>query len=587
MIYKNYKGIRRIIITILFVITSLVMPNFVNAWEVCFNEYSANDILLSPPPQQIGTESDSIYFYNKALPEWNTDTAYGQLLWKVKGASLSSQDWFTADGQEVTIGGSTASSSDWGNFLIFQSDNAIFNSNFIVQQFYCCAFGSCGYTVHNCYTTSYSGYEDLASNYCFSNFEPTTTPEPEEPEPESNSYILYYGSNPNYTLINTKTNLPVVYNVCDEWEEDSEYTLILEETGTETTPAWENYETELTNCSGSVNFEKNAIDEEELKYVKFSIYKNEEERIAESENFLQVFYQGVLIVNEWINILEENPLYLNRDNISTTSIKYASFLSEEILTEDTEICIINKDKNSSITNCSNQAEEGISYDEIELDLPNFSTTKIITIALVDTSNNQILLESPSLMLIVSSEETIGSIITNQFTGTSTSGFLDLNTHDMACSVESWANDNVFIKIGCSIKKFGLDVLVFPAIVMEKTINSFSILVKNIFPFNIAFSIKTAWDNSEGKNTPADLMWLLPLNENGDITLNLPPNWTKGATTSVVIFGDTIFKNEGTPADKMFKNIRALSTYLLWGGFLWGIYKLAIEFNEDEIKNNKE
>ncbi|MCK9330880.1 MAG: hypothetical protein M0Q94_13485, partial [Candidatus Cloacimonetes bacterium] len=434
-----------------------------------------------------------------------------------------------------------------------------------------------------------SNINSIARNcLCVSNNPPNySEPEPEEPEPESNSYILYYGSNPNYTLINTKTNLPVVYNVCDEWEEDSEYTLILEETGTETTPAWEDYQIELTSCSGSVNFEKNAIDEEELKYVKFSIYKDEEERIAESENFLQVFYQEVLIVNEWINILEENPLYLNKDIISTTSIKYASFLSEEILTEDTEICIINKDKDSSITHCSDQAEAGISYDEIELDLPNFSTTKIIAIGLINTSNNKILLESPSLMLIVSSQETIGNIITNQFIGTSTSDFLGLNTHNIACSVEDWEDGDKFIRFGCSIKKLGLDVLFFPAVVMEKTINSFSILVKNIFPFNIAFNIKKAWDDSAGKNTPTDLMWLLPLNENGDITLNLPPNWTKGTTTSIVIFGDTIFKNEGTPANQMFKNIRALSTYLLWGGFLWGIYKLAIDFDENEIKNKKE
>ena len=408
------------------------------------------------------------------------------------------------------------------------------------------------------------------------------------PEPPSNSYIMYYGIDPAYSIVGQPQNLQVVYNICDEWSDNSNFYIQLRATSTESNLA---NPQKLWNCSGSTNYTQTASTTELSEYAHFIIYDNATPTttITTSEQFLYSTYTPLAEENNWIISNLENPTYINIDNMPTTTARVSYRIFYDNIAS-TSICMINKEGNLKTDYCANTITEGLNWVNIDIPSQTFENTILSSFGLYD--GNSLLLESDPIMLTFYSETNSAEKWNSQFSATGTIAFLGLNSRDLACSEESWTSTSTYLGINftkslCEIKKFALDIAFISGITAQKAITNIGDTLGNTFPFGIYKNILDSWNESENQPIPEDLAWLIPINTNGDITLNLPPNLTNGTSTEIIIFGKTIFEQEGTPADQMFKNIRALSTYLLWAGFLIGLSYLAtdvyIEIKQEKTK----
>lgn len=557
------------------VLLSLLSLGFIGissakAWETCFNEYLADDILLSPTPQHIAEESNEIYFYNKTNPQWNADGAYSQLQWKAKGASISSQDWFSADGGEYTIGGSLPVTNDWGNYLIYgvsESNPPFSNSNYIVQQFFCCAYNNCIVTSHDCFGTSAA-----ATDFCFSNVEPGTTPsEPPTLPALEDPYILYYGNSPYYASINATATFPVVYNICQDWDETKTYQLLLTETSS-SSPITEESWLELDGCSGSKNIEFNTGEDEDFYIANIKIIETNT-TIVETDNIYFGIVSTIDTSGNMIEFITESPLYINRTGYGTTTVlSFVQMLSEEIAT-DNEICLLTE-KGEKSENCIN-AEVGIAYKEITIDIPQYDTTQIIKIGLYDENDNLLMTSNSPVMLVIYASFYDTDTWNNQFSSSSASGLLGLNSSQLACSIEEWQDTSWWQTLKCSGKKFAFDIM----FILEKLVRAFfgTIMngMENIFPFSIIANVNQSWTRSATKNLPPDITWIAP---EGDLIFTVPANWTgQGTTTEVIAFGDSIFKTGDNSIAIFFQRIRALSKYLIMAGLVWSFVQFGTYF----------
>jgi len=173
-------------------------------------------------------------------------------------------------------------------------------------------------------------------------------------------------------------------------------------------------------------------------------------------------------------------------------------------------------------------------------------------------------------------------ITNQFSTTS--------IRNTICTEEQWENGNWWEKLSCNailaIWNTADKLVGLAKITIEKVKNGFTIL----FPFNIPINIYNAWQDSENQNLPTGLTYISKyIDSKGNLTINIPNDFeNQSSTTRVVIFGESIFREpDGGELDLFFGFIRSLSTYLIWGAFIFAIWNFGKRVYDDLVNIKKE
>lgn len=165
--------------------------------------------------------------------------------------------------------------------------------------------------------------------------------------------------------------------------------------------------------------------------------------------------------------------------------------------------------------------------------------------------------------------------------TSTAMFLGVNAYQYVCSPEAWASSNWFVQIGCQapykLIRFLGDIGDF----METVVSNNSFKLRNIFPFSVPVQIYNSWVSSETVQLPSDLAFLGVADDFGNVDVAFPALWSGTSTTAIHIWGPQVFADAG-PLSVFFGFIRSLSTYILWIGYIWGIWSLGQDIIENEF-----
>lgn len=405
---------------------------------------------------------------------------------------------------------------------------------------------------------------------------------PPEPPAPTNSYILYYGNHPYYVSINATATFPVVYNICQEWDETKTYQLLLTETAS-SSPITQGAALDLTECSGSKYIEFNTGEDEDFYIANIKIREIETQTtIVETDNIYFAIVSTIETSGNMIEFITESPLNINRTGYGTTTVlSFVQMLSEEIAT-DNEICLITE-KGEKSENCIN-AETGIAYREITIDIPQYDTTQIIKLGLYDENDNLLMTSNSPVMLVIYASFYDTDTWIDQFSSSSIPSFLGLNSAQLACSEEEWLDTSFSQTMQCAGKKFIFDVV----FIIEKLIRSFYStvvnVIKNIFPFSILTSVNESWIRAATKNLPPDITWIAP---EGDLVFTVPANWTgQGTTTEVIAFGDSIFKTGDNSIAIFFERVRALSKYLIMAGLVWSFIQFGTYFYWKHLAEEK-
>lgn len=403
-------------------------------------------------------------------------------------------------------------------------------------------------------------------------------------EPPSNNYVMYYGNDPAYGKTSERLSMPVVYNVCDDWSSTSTFQIKLKATSTDELLATANV---LNNCSGTITFNGIAAAEESSQYAYFSIEKDSTE-LVKSDQFLFTIYEPLINENNWINSDLSSPIYIDYTTTNTTTAKVSYRIFYDNIAS-TSICLIRKDQNNSKTALCNSSAltEGLNFFNLEIPSANFETSQVISFGLFE--GNTLLLESPSVMMNFYKPINNQNDWENQF-GTSTIGFMGLNTRNIACTDDEWNSEETYLGLNftkglCTTKKFVLDTLFIGNTVVKNFYNQAVYAITNIFPFGLIGNINNSWQESATKELPEDIKWIAPT---GDLSFTVPANWTgQGTTTQVVAFGDSIFKTGDNSIIIFFQRIRALSPYFLWVGFIWQLYQFGQKFYTNHFTEDEQ
>ncbi len=371
----------------------------------------------------------------------------------------------------------------------------------------------------------------------------------------SNDYVMYYGNNPVYTAINTNYNLPVVYNVCDSWE-DGKIILKLNNDNASSS------EKLLTQCSGTFNFNSGAGSSEMSNTSYFTIENFSSDTIlATSANFLSTVYKPLNAKDGYIVFNFPVYQYFDYTKTATTTpliFQYNVCSDTNFSTSTSKICLRNIDEpvdnpsvycTSGLNNCSGQAvvELPVLQKELVYDLN----------ASYYDGNGDFQLASNGFFIAYYAKE----IKKNWF----------LNTAELACTPEEWASTNILVNIKCS----GLFAMIgITQAIGDSAGNGIKVMVNQldgVFPFNLPIKIKQCWDDSETKLLPSELDKINILDESGNVKVNLPSEWAENS--SITIWGSDVW-NATNESNEFFTFARYLSKYLIWGIFilifyLWG------------------
>jgi len=164
-------------------------------------------------------------------------------------------------------------------------------------------------------------------------------------------------------------------------------------------------------------------------------------------------------------------------------------------------------------------------------------------------------------------------------------------HGSVCSAEEWATpDPVFnfgfattsvsflnlTKVKCVILdaawNFGDSVSSFAKTSITKLID----LVKMMFPFNLFVNFYDCWQDSSASLPDSLSVISDTVDADGNITLLLPEGF--GSTTAV-IWGTSAYTGN-TRLLSLFAFIRALSTWLMWGAFIYMFWRLGETVYDD-------
>jgi len=174
--------------------------------------------------------------------------------------------------------------------------------------------------------------------------------------------------------------------------------------------------------------------------------------------------------------------------------------------------------------------------------------------------------------------------------TSSTTFSTSTIHDMVCSADEWANGNWWTVISCNIAEMvwrvGGKLSDLAKLTADKVKLGFAIL----FPFNVPINIYNSWNDSVNQPLPTGLTYISNfIDSSGNLTIHIPNDFkTQSSTTPVVIFGESVFREpEGGALDLFFGFIRSLSTYLIWGAFIFAIWNFGQRVYDDLINIKKE
>lgn len=177
------------------------------------------------------------------------------------------------------------------------------------------------------------------------------------------------------------------------------------------------------------------------------------------------------------------------------------------------------------------------------------------------------------------------------------GIITINPKEIACTEEEWNTPDPVIGIDwlnattslpalnftkhvCNIKAGLIAIPIATGNVFKDFWKKTSDYVSKIFPFGIIKNISNSWTKSASSTLPVALEWIVPIDEEGNITMTIPASMLKQATSSeIVIFGPDLADSNSSWTEFATK-IRGITTYLLWAGFLWGLYLFGIKvYNE--------
>jgi len=163
-------------------------------------------------------------------------------------------------------------------------------------------------------------------------------------------------------------------------------------------------------------------------------------------------------------------------------------------------------------------------------------------------------------------------------------FLGQTPHDAACTSAEWtdAESSWWTAIRCNAVRQTYELIANTGAFISNRIADATGLLGNIFPFNFPVKIYQSWTASAATSSlPVGLEFMDIIDGSGNIYFDFPAEWGGTATaTPMLIYGPTMLAPEGTTAADFFAGIRTLSTYLLWGAFIWGIYNYAAKVKDD-------
>lgn len=160
---------------------------------------------------------------------------------------------------------------------------------------------------------------------------------------------------------------------------------------------------------------------------------------------------------------------------------------------------------------------------------------------------------------------------NQINATSSSTILGLSPTEMACTANEWSGEWQE-QLVCHTKKAILSLAgLFNNLLINATEVNISLMTM-VFPFNLASHFQTSWSDSL-PTLPADLDYFNIIE--GDLYLTIPSEWSGAPQDEAyVVFGEGIFLDDNTAVSNFFTGIRYLSTYVMWGLFIFGILRFG-------------
>lgn len=401
-----------------------------------------------------------------------------------------------------------------------------------------------------------------------------TTP----PPPVSNNYVMYYGDNPSYTIRRKPFNFPVVYNVCDAYNDYEDFYRLRFNKDDNTFLTSPPIKTENNPCSGIYTFSEIAPDYEDSNTGYISIIKELKNEIASTSPFLYTVYTPVGQVGAFIKPNFKSPVYADYYSATSTELSfYYDVCVDDNFNTSNQICIDfvdtgkmgQLDYNKTI-HCQNLAT---CNGTINIDFPieTMDMTAYFRASYYSSNlpNEPFVSSNPFLFTLYNSD---AKDTENIFSATS--------IHEMACSAEDWASDDWWNKAKCSTFETGLNAMNNIAKSFKITILKFVGLIKNTFPFNFINLIEDAWEESETVELPQKLQFLNFSDSNGDIKI---PVKIGAATSSIPIFGKSIFQNN--ESKDSYEKIRDLSTWVFRAMVL--IYAIMISIKiYHELSGNK-
>jgi len=162
----------------------------------------------------------------------------------------------------------------------------------------------------------------------------------------------------------------------------------------------------------------------------------------------------------------------------------------------------------------------------------------------------------------------------------TPSLIAINSRNLACSEEEWASENWWTNLSCNTKAAVISIPISVGNAFSGFFNKTWNYLKNIFPFGVIKNILNAWENADMINSPESLDWVVPTDQSGNFVLKVPAGLLKQATSAeVVVFGNGLAGGDSS-WQEFTNNIQNLTTYLLWGGWLLGLYAFGKKVYND-------
>lgn len=337
----------------------------------------------------------------------------------------------------------------------------------------------------------------------------------------SDDYVMYYGNSPAYTNLGGNYDLPVVYNVCDNFNASSTTYLVLHDV--------DEYDLAdgmiLTACSGSVVYNVSAGTVQHSENAHFHIYDSGTVDVQTAEFLNNVDYQ-VLDQEDYIHYYYPQGLYIDTSvGAGTTTVNFAYSVCSDTNWASSTIWLKNEDSGNTAVSYTPLACTGNGV----LEFPYTQNLNLSFPATISYQNGGIEKLKSSVFNVV---------------------FWSYSDIDLGTDATS---TNVLVAFG------------------RAWWNRFI----NIFPFNIPVAMRTAWRASETADLPSDLQFLDVSETNGDINASFPKEWLGTSTDmTFTLFGRDKIANGSADALVLFENFRKFSKYLQWFVFIWAIIYLA-------------